>query len=151
MQVETPLGSVATPTIIATKARPVIASSIPPPVAARAVPAVSFSFPSTSIAPPVVARPPIPVVPAAPPVAALAASVQALAPAPSAPPKRASKAVVVPAKRARIHSKEEQLVAHSLLGLTGPAAACPAPIARKPSHPASSPLNFSFNLVPMAR
>ena len=139
------------------------------PVAARAVSAVSFSFPSTSIAPPVIARPPIPVVPAAPPVvvppvvvraplpraappvAALAASVQALAPAPSAPPKRASKAVVVPAKRARIHSKEEQLVAHSLLGLTGPAAACPAPIARKPSHPASSPLNFSFNLVPMAR
>ena len=58
-----------------------------------------------------------------------------------ATPKRASKAVVVPAKRARIHSKEEQLVAHSLLGLTGPAAASPAP----------SPLNFSFNLVPMAR
>ena len=42
-------------------------------------------------------------------------------------------------------------MAHSLLGLTGPVAACPAPIARKPSHPASSPLNFSFNLVPMAR
>ena len=49
-------------------------------------------------------------------------------------------AVVVAAKRAR-HSQEEQLVAHSLLGLTGPVAASPAP----------SPLNFSFNLVPMAR
>ena len=107
MQIETPLGGVATPTIIPTKARPVIASSIPPPVAARAVSAVSFSFPSTSIA----------------------------------------------AKRARIHSKEEQLVAHSLLGLTGPAAASPAPLPRKPlsSAPPAGPLNFSFNLVPMAR
>ena len=63
-----------------------------------------------------------------------------------------SKAVVVPAKRARIHSKEEQLVAHSLLGLTGPVAVSPAPLpaplARKTL---STPLNFSFNLVPMAR
>jgi len=102
------------------------------------------------VVPPVVVRAPLPR--AAPPVAALAASVQALAPAPSAPPKRASKAVVVPAKRARIHSKEEQLVAHSLLGLTGPVAASPAPLpaplARKTL---STPLNFSFNLVPMAR
>ena len=147
MQIETPLGGVATPTVIATKARPVIASSIPPPVAARAVSAVSFSFPSTSIAPPVVVRPPLPR--AAPPVAALAASVQALAPAPSAPPKRASKAVLVAAKRAR-HSQEEQLVAHSLLGLTAPATARPTPLGCKPPT-GSSPLNFSFNLVPMAR